>query len=132
MLGMGTTLTFDDFGNVLKQPYLVGLGALLQYTIMPSLGFMISRTFGLPDAIAAGVILVSCCPVRRRRIVLYHIVPYTGAGGSYAYNMTPSFSLPALAPPLSLLYFTLLFTYREALRATSSLTSPALMSPCPS
>jgi bile acid:Na+ symporter, BASS family len=34
----------------------------VQYTIMPLLGFLGSRLFGLPPAIAAGVGLVACCP----------------------------------------------------------------------
>lgn len=62
MLGMGTTLSVQDFKNVLKQPYLVGLGALMQYTIMPSLGIGASQIFGLSAPLAAGLILVSCCP----------------------------------------------------------------------
>ena len=62
MLGMGTTLSLNDFTNVFKSPASIGLGVLLQFSIMPALGFLASRSFGLSPALAAGLILVSCCP----------------------------------------------------------------------
>lgn len=97
MLGMGTTLTFNDFTAVLRRPAQasfkvrlpservqpcvlakswrapaarpappawsqIGLGAALQYTIMPTLGLIATRIFDLSPAMAAGIILVSCCP----------------------------------------------------------------------
>lgn len=62
MLAMGTTLTVEDFVAVGKRPGLVALGAALQYTIMPALGFGISRALRLPTPYAVGLCLVACCP----------------------------------------------------------------------
>ncbi len=62
MLGMGLTLTGDDFLRVFKLPGPIILGTFLQYTIMPLLGFSIGIILKLPDAYAIGLILVSCCP----------------------------------------------------------------------
>ncbi|QDT69654.1 Sodium Bile acid symporter family protein [Planctomycetes bacterium MalM25] len=62
MLGMGVTLSVDDFTRVLRTPRPVLLGFLAQFTIMPLLGWAISAGLGLPTEIAVGVILVSCCP----------------------------------------------------------------------
>jgi BASS family bile acid:Na+ symporter len=62
MLGMGVTLSLDDFRRVARFPLLVFLGILLQYTVMPSLGWACAWLFGLPVPFAVGLILVACCP----------------------------------------------------------------------
>ncbi len=62
MLGMGLTLSFDDFRRVFKFPKWFALGIALQFTLMPLLGWSIARLFELPTAYAVGLILVSCCP----------------------------------------------------------------------
>ena len=78
MLSMGTTLTLkvmsvyevkmcnstgssridtslmQDFTGVMKVPGLVILGAVLQYTIMPMMGFVVSRFAGLSSPLAVG------------------------------------------------------------------------------
>lgn len=62
MLGMGMTIRSEDFVNVLKMPRWVLTGIVLQYTVMPSLGWLMARIFGLPAYFAAGLIVVACCP----------------------------------------------------------------------
>lgn len=62
MLGMGITLTFQDFKDVLKMPRPIAVGFLAQFTIMPFLGWGVARALELPTAFAVGLILVSCCP----------------------------------------------------------------------
>ena len=62
MLGMGITLSVEDFKGVLRIPKAVGLGVAAQYTIMPLLGWSLAHLFGLPTPFAVGLILVSCCP----------------------------------------------------------------------
>ncbi len=62
MLGMGVTLSVDDFRSVLKMPRAVGLGLAAQYCIMPLLGWSIAHLFRLDTPLAVGLILVSCCP----------------------------------------------------------------------
>lgn len=62
MLGMGITLTVDDFVRIARFPFRVILGIALQFSIMPLLGFSIARAFNLPTEFAVGLILVSCCP----------------------------------------------------------------------
>ena len=60
MLGMGLTLTLDDFKRVLKIPFQVFIGVLLQYTVMPSVGWACSYLFHLSPELAVGLILVAC------------------------------------------------------------------------
>jgi len=62
MFGMGVTLTFADFGRVLKMPRAVLIGVVCQFSIMPLLAFLFSRLFGLPPEVAAGLILIGSCP----------------------------------------------------------------------
>lgn len=62
MLAMGLTLRVDDFRAAWAQKRLVLLGVLLQFTIMPFLGFLLARVFALPEPLAAGLVLVCCCP----------------------------------------------------------------------
>ena len=46
---------------MLRRPKLVMLGAALQYTVMPGLGFAISRIFQLPPAYAVGCVCTAPC-----------------------------------------------------------------------
>ena len=62
MLGMGLTLTFDDFARVVRYPSWVLCGVALQFTIMPLFGWLLGMVFRLPDALAVGLVLVACCP----------------------------------------------------------------------
>ena len=62
MLGMGITLSVDDFKGVLKMPRAVAAGFAAQYFIMPFLGWSIAYALQLPTPFAVGLILVACCP----------------------------------------------------------------------
>ena len=62
MLGMGLTLKPEDFKLIMKSPKWVLTGALLQFTVMPLLGWGLGYLFKLPTPFAVGLIIVSCCP----------------------------------------------------------------------
>jgi BASS family bile acid:Na+ symporter len=62
MFGMGTTLSVRDFGRILAMPWPVLVGMVLQYSIMPFVGFGLAWTFGFEPEIAAGVILIGSAP----------------------------------------------------------------------
>ncbi len=62
MLGMGITLSVDNFLEVFKKPKVIFLGTLMQYTIMPLAAWIVCLVLKLPADIAAGVILLGCCP----------------------------------------------------------------------
>jgi len=62
MLGMGITLSFDDFRAVLRMPRAIAVGFVCQYTIMPLLGWSLAKGLQLDTPFAVGLILVSCCP----------------------------------------------------------------------
>ncbi|GAV60673.1 SBF domain-containing protein [Cephalotus follicularis] len=62
MLGMGMTLSLDDLSEALAMPKEILLGFVLQYSVMPISGFLLSKLLCLPSHYAAGLILVGCCP----------------------------------------------------------------------
>lgn len=62
MLGMGLTLSVEDFAAVLKMPRAVALGFAAQYSVMPLLGWALGKMLALPTDLAVGLILVACCP----------------------------------------------------------------------
>ncbi|KAM0036213.1 putative Bile acid:sodium symporter/arsenical resistance protein Acr3 [Helianthus debilis subsp. tardiflorus] len=63
MLAMGLTLEFKDLVNLFMQrPLSILFGCAAQYTIMPVLGFAISKMLGLSQSLSVGLILLSCCP----------------------------------------------------------------------
>lgn len=62
MLGMGLTLSPQDFRRVLTMPRAVAAGVGLQFTVMPMAGITFATLFGLETGLAVGLILVSCCP----------------------------------------------------------------------
>ena len=62
MLGMGITLTVDDFTRVATRPTAVVAGCLAQFLIMPLAGWGVATALALPTPFAVGLILVACCP----------------------------------------------------------------------
>ena len=58
MFGMGTTLSARDFGRVLTMPWPILIGVVLQFTIMPLVGWGIATVFGFDAEVAAGIILI--------------------------------------------------------------------------
>jgi BASS family bile acid:Na+ symporter len=62
MFGMGTELSLKDFANVIKMPRGIIIGVVGHYVIMPLVGFGVANLFNFPSEIAAGIILVGCCP----------------------------------------------------------------------
>lgn len=62
MFGMGTTISPDDFLEVLRTPKKVGIGISFQFLIMPLIGFSLTKLFDFPAEIAAGIILIGSSP----------------------------------------------------------------------
>lgn len=62
MLGMGLTLSLDDFKRLARAPGALALGFVAHYTIMPLTGWMLGRLLSLEPGMAVGLILVASCP----------------------------------------------------------------------
>lgn len=94
MFGMGTTLNVGDFLRVLAMPWPVLVGMVLQFTVMPVAGFLIATAFGFEPEVAAGVVLIGCCPGG----VASNLMTYL-ARGNVALSVTMT-SCSTLASPL--------------------------------
>lgn len=62
MLGMGLTLELDDARRVADRRGALATGVLLQFVVMPALGWGLAWLYDLPTPFAVGLILVACCP----------------------------------------------------------------------
>ena len=101
MLTMGMTLTTDDFKILAKRPLDIFIGAAAQYTLMPLIAFVLVRVMNLPPGIAAGLLLVGCCPGG----VSSNIITFLSRGDvAFSVGMTTASTLlaPVLTPPLML------------------------------
>jgi BASS family bile acid:Na+ symporter len=94
MFGMGTTLNVGDFTRVVKLPWPVFIGLILQFSVMPFTGFGIATMFGFEPEVAAGVILIGSCPGGVASNLMTFI-----AGGNVALSVTMT-SCSTLASPL--------------------------------
>ncbi len=101
MFGMGATLTIEDFLRIFKMPKGVIVGFVLQFSVMPLLGWSIAHGLMLEPQLATGVLLVGCCPGG----VASNVVTYL-ARGNVALSVTMT-ACTTLAAPLvtpSLMY----------------------------
>lgn len=97
MLGMGFTLTLDDFRRLLVMPACVALGFVAQYSVMPLAGWGIARGMALDPGLAVGLILVASCPGGTASNVIAYLaranvalsVVLTMASTLLAFIMTP-------------------------------------------
>lgn len=62
MVGIGLTLTVDDFRREAERPRGVVVGALAQLLVMPALGFAVAAALDLEPALAVGLVIAAACP----------------------------------------------------------------------
>jgi len=103
MLGMGMTMTVDDFKGVLQSTKAVLIGVVAQFVVMPGLAFILCKLFNLPPEIAVGVILVGCCPGGTASNVITYM-----AKGNVALSVACTSVSTLLAPVLTPAIFYLL------------------------
>lgn len=103
MLGMGMTMTVDDFKGVLQSPKAVLIGVVAQFVVMPGLAYALCKLFNLPPEIAVGVILVGCCPGGTASNVITYM-----AKGNVALSVACTSVSTLLAPVLTPAIFYLL------------------------
>jgi BASS family bile acid:Na+ symporter len=103
MFGMGTTLSVADFARVLKMPWPVFVGIVLQFGVMPFVGWGLATAFGFPPLIAAGVVLVGSCPGG----VASNVITFL-AGGNVALSVTMTACSTLMSPLLTPLMMKLL------------------------
>ncbi|CAI3132509.1 Pantothenate precursors transporter PanS [Acinetobacter calcoaceticus] len=118
MLGMGMTMTVDDFKGVLQSPKAVLIGVVAQFVVMPGLAFVLCKLFQLPPEIAVGIILVGCCPGGTASNVITYM-----AKGNVALSVACTSVSTLLAPILTPAIFYLLASQWLKIDAASMFVS---------
>ena len=103
MFGMGTTLSVADFARVLLRPKAVFIGMLLQFSVMPMTGWLLTQIIPLPSEVAAGIILIGACPGG----VASNVITYL-ARGDVALSVTMTACSTLMAPIMTPLMMGLL------------------------
>ncbi len=62
MLGMGLSLTIEDFRRIIRQPKAVGIGLMNQLILLPLIGLLLVKVLGLSSTIAIGLMILAACP----------------------------------------------------------------------
>lgn len=103
MLSMGLTMSPNDFKLILSRPKDVVIGIVGRYIIMPGIAFALVKMANLPEMLAAGIILIGCCPSGTSSNVMTFL-----AKGDAALSVTVSSVNTLLAPILTPYIFLLL------------------------
>ncbi|MBX7122247.1 MAG: bile acid:sodium symporter family protein [Opitutaceae bacterium] len=61
MFGMGTQMSLHDFAGVAKAPRGVLVGIICHFSVMPLVGWTLTKVFNFEPEIAAGIILIGSC-----------------------------------------------------------------------
>jgi BASS family bile acid:Na+ symporter len=95
MLGLGLSLTLDDFRRVAVYPRAVVAGLLLQMFVLTAAAFACATVFGLAPELAVGLMLLAASPGGATANIFSHL-----ARGDVALNIT----LTAINSALSLIW----------------------------
>ena len=60
--GVGCTMNLREFSGAWKSPRGILVGVVSHYCIMPLVALTLAKAFHFPPKIAAGMVLVGCCP----------------------------------------------------------------------
>ena len=99
----GVTLSTEDFKAAFLKPVPIIIGVVLQFLIMPALGFGLALILKLPPEIAAGVVLVGACPGGTASNVMVYLSRGNTAL-SIAMTTISTLLAPILTPYLTLFY----------------------------
>ena len=83
MLGLGLSLTLDDFKRVLNYPRAVLVGLFCQMILLPAVAVGVAHLFKLPPALAVGLMLLAAAPGGATANLFSHL-----AKGDVALNIT--------------------------------------------
>ena len=83
MMGLGLTLTIDDFKRIVVFPKAVLVGLFCQMLLLPLVCFLIAKGFGLSPELAVGLMLLAAAPGGATANMYSHL-----AKGDVALNVT--------------------------------------------
>jgi BASS family bile acid:Na+ symporter len=103
MFGMGTQMKLDDFLGVVKAPRGVAVGIVCHFSVMPLVGWSLTKIFHFEPEIAAGIILIGSCSSGLASNVMAYI-----AKSNLALSVTVTAITTLLAPLMTPLWMKLL------------------------
>ena len=103
MFGMGTQMHVRDLGGVAAMPRAVAVGLVAQFSIMPLVGYGLTKVFAFPPDISAGIVLIGSCSSGLASNVITYL-----AGGNLALSITLTTAGTLLAPVMTPLWMWLL------------------------
>jgi bile acid:Na+ symporter, BASS family len=103
MFGMGAALSWKDFAGIKTMTRGVVLGLFFQFTIMPFVGWGLTKIFSFPAEVAAGIILIGSCPSGLASNVMSYL-----ARANLALSVTITTLATLLAPVMTPFYMHLL------------------------
>lgn len=83
MLGLGLSLTVEDFRRVVSYPRAAFIGLFSQIVLLPAAAFGLAKVFGLPPELAVGLVLLAASPGGATANLFSHL-----AKGDVALNIT--------------------------------------------
>lgn len=95
MLCMGLTIRPADLSRLRHRPWMLLIGLLAHYVIMPGVGWLVATGLRLPAPLAIGVILVGCAPSGTASNVICFL-----AGGDVALSVSIATASTLVAPLL--------------------------------
>ena len=101
MFCMGATLSVADFTSALRMPKAVLVGMILQFSVMPGVGWFLAESFGFAPDVAAGIILVGSCSGGVSSNLMVYL-----ARGNVALSVTMTACSSLLAPLMTPLLMT--------------------------
>jgi len=102
MLSMGLTMKAYDFMETLKKPFRIFYAALLQFTIMPFLGYFLAKILSVNTELTVGTVLVGSAPGGTAS----NVITYLSKGDlAYSVSMTTFSTLvsPIMTPLITYL-----------------------------
>ena len=100
---MGTQMSLHDFAGVAKAPRGVFVGIVCHFSVMPLVGFALTKIFHFPPEIAAGIILIGSCSSGLASNVMAYI-----ARSNLALSVTVTAVTTMIAPLMTPLWMKLL------------------------
>jgi BASS family bile acid:Na+ symporter len=103
MFGMGTQMSLRDFTGVVRSPRGVLVGIVCHFSVMPLVGFALTKIFHFEPEIAAGIILIGSCSSGLASNVMAYI-----AKSNLALSVTVTAITTMIAPLMTPLWMKLL------------------------
>ncbi len=103
MFGIGFVLSFEDFIYVFKKFYIVLLGTLAQFLIMPFGGWLVGRIFCFSDTLKLGFIVTGAVPGAMASNIISYLAK-ADVAYSISLTTTSTFLSPILTPFFTYIY----------------------------